>query len=637
MKKKSVVIYKNLPALVTEIVDGEKFVVSWCAKAATESGKKAVFAEQKVREKDVYVLCSEAATSLDTVLSFGDAAVTDGSEVRSQISETHELLLSDDETASSPISFPDLASLVRGELKADEAWGIYAAIKESLAFEEKTDGGAIVFVPRPAGEIAALKAKQDEKDHAEEYRAAFIQRLKDGKLNLPEDAKYLGDVEAFALGRTDKSRTMHDAHFKETPERAHKLLLDTGFWQITRNPYPLRWGLSTKSATEGLASPPDEERVEVAGVSYAIDSQWSHDPDDAIAFDGEYLWVHIADPASTVLPDSTIDKAARARGATLYIPEGASRMLSEDSLEDYALGLTPKSRALSFRIKLDENGDIADCAVLRTMVTVERLTYEKADELKDTPALAPLFAIAEKNAARREKAGAVQITMPEVHITVDADTKKVSIEPRTETLSTAVVREAMILAGEGAARFAFKNGIPFPYVSQEAPDIPKDIPEGLAGQFRLRKCMRRRNVSVTPSQHAGMGLGMYSQVTSPLRRYGDLIAHEQLRAFLCGRPLIDKDTMLMRMSEGDAAAVAARKAERSSNTHWTLVYLLQNPDWTGEAICVEKQPKQSVFCIPSLGMETAISGAGDVALNDTITVKASKIDLPLLEAVFVRA
>ena len=55
------------------------------------------------------------------------------------------------------------------------------------------------------------------------------------------------------------------------------------------------------------------------------------------------------------------------------------------------------------------------------------------------------------------------------------------------------------------------------------------------------------------------------------------------------------------------------------------------------AICVEKQPKQSVFCIPSLGMETAISGAGDVALNDTITVKASKIDLPLLEAVFVRA
>jgi exoribonuclease-2 len=100
--------------------------------------------------------------------------------------------------------------------------------------------------------------------------------------------------------------------------------------------------------------------------------------------------------------------------------------------------------------------------------------------------------------------------MPEVHISVDMETKKVSIEPRKDTQSADLVREAMILAGEGAARFAFKNGIPFPYVSQEEPDIPKDIPQGLAGQFRLRKCMRRRTVSVTPSQHAGMGLGMYS-------------------------------------------------------------------------------------------------------------------------------
>ncbi|MBQ7159412.1 MAG: RNB domain-containing ribonuclease [Treponema sp.] len=636
MKKNSVVLYKNSPALVTELADGDKFVITWCAKAATDTGKKAVYATQKVREKDVIVLSEDAATSLDAVLSFADSALADESAVRNQIAETHELLLSDDETASQPVAFSELASLIRGDLKADEVWGVYAAIKASLAFEEKNTDGALLFVPRSSDEVAALQAKQNEKDHAEEYRAAFIQRLKDGKLNLPEDAKFMGDVEAFALGRTDKSRTLHEAHVKETPERAHKLLLDTGVWSITRNPYPLRWGLSMKSATEGLASPPDEERVEVPGVSYAIDSKWSHDPDDAIAWDGKYLWVHIADPASTVLPDSSIDKAARGRGATLYIPEGASRMLCEDSLEDYALGLTPKSRALSFRIQFDENGDIADCAVLRTIVTVERLTYEKADELKDSPELSPLFAIAARNAERREKAGAVQISMPEVHITVEPETKKVSIEPRTETLSAEVVREAMILAGEGAARFAFKNGIPFPFVSQEAPDIPKDIPDGLAGQYRLRKCMRRRNVSVTPSQHAGMGLGMYSQVTSPLRRYGDLIAHEQLRAFLCNRPLIDKETMLMRMSEGDAAAIAARKAERSSNTHWTLVYLLQNPDWTGEAVCVEKQAKQSMFCIPSLGMETMIAGVPDVELNGTITVKAEKIDLPMLEVVFSR-
>ena len=95
------------------------------------------------------------------------------------------------------------------------------------------------------------------------------------------------------------------------------------------------------------------------------------------------VWVHIADPASSVLPDSKIDIKARNRGATLYIPEGASRMLAEESIEDYALGLAEYSNgektrklsnALSFKIKLDDNGNISETEVLKTKVFVERLT-----------------------------------------------------------------------------------------------------------------------------------------------------------------------------------------------------------------------------------------------------------------------
>nr|MCR4821697.1 RNB domain-containing ribonuclease [Treponema sp.] len=408
----------------------------------------------------------------------------------------------------------------------------------------------------------------------------------------------------------------------------------TGIWSITRNPYPVRLGLSAKSSTVSLGLPPDEERVKVPGFSYAIDSQWSTDPDDAIAFDGEYLWVHIADPASCVAPDSQIDKAARGRGATLYLPEGAARMLSEDCLEDYALGLREESRALSFKLKLNDKGDIEDCQVLRTLVNVKRLTYEKADELKESPELKPLFEIARRNFERRCNAGAVNISIPEVHMSVDPETKEVSFETLSHPESTEVVREAMVLAGEGAAKFAFKNNIPFPFISQESPEIPKDIPEGLAGQFRLRKCMRKRNVNVTPSSHAGLGVGMYSQVTSPLRRYGDLLGHQQLRAFLKGEPLIDKDTMLMRMSEGDAAMQASKKAERNSRTHWTLVYLLQHPDWTGEAVCVDKQAGRALYFISELGLETVIGGEAPVDLNGTVTLKAGKIDLPNLEVTF---
>ena len=154
------------------------------------------------------------------------------------------------------------------------------------------------------------------------------------------------DVEALALGKTEKSRTMKEAGLTETPEKAHKLLLDTGVWSIHKNPYPARWGLSTQSATEQLASPPQEERLELNQVAYAIDNAWSADPDDAIAYDGSFVWVHIADPASSVLPDTPIDISARHRGSTLYIPEGAARMLAEESLEEYALPMIRVCRSL---------------------------------------------------------------------------------------------------------------------------------------------------------------------------------------------------------------------------------------------------------------------------------------------------
>ena len=634
----TVVLYKSAPAVVTADAGNGKFTIRFMQTPATAT-KPAVFATQNVRTKDFVVLDEGPVSTIDTVLKISSAIspsaddlykLDNDNQMALQIKEAYELLASDEETAKAPVSFDELISIFRGEKKADEAWACYQGLKNTVYFKESLKDfmdGRLVFIPREQSEIDELVKKADEKGRAAQEREEFIARLKSNTLDLPGDSKYMVDVEALALGKTDKSRTMHDARMKETPERAHKLLLDTKIWDITRNPYPVRWGLSMQSATEGLASPPEEERLVVEGVSYAIDNEYSTDPDDAVAWDGKYLWVHIADPASTVMPDSSIDKVARERGSTLYIPEGASRMLSEDCLEDYALGLKEMSRALSFRIELDENGNVADCQVFKTMVDVKRLTYQKADELKETPELKPLFEIARKNIERRNKAGAVQISMPEVHITVDPETKKVTISQDIHPESSEMVREMMLLAGEGAAKFAFKNGIPFPYVSQEAPTIPSDIPEGLAGQFKLRRCMHKRSVGITPSVHSGLGLGMYSQVTSPLRRYSDLIGHMQLRAFLDGRKLLDKDTMLMRISEGDAASQAAHKAERKSNMHWTLVYLLQNPEWTGEAVCVDLGGKVPQFSIPSLALEAYINPDHELKLNEKITVKASNINL----------
>lgn len=626
-KTKSLVLYKNQPALLQE-VSTDKYTILYCTALPSPGGKPAQFATQKVREKDIELLF-ETTSGEKTLLVQLLQVSEDAKAMQKRIEPIYELLSEDEDSFTTPVSFADLQDYADVKT-AQDSWILYKALKNTMFFTEQAP---LSFMVQTKEVIARQEEKNKAKEAEQEIRSAFIRRLKAKKLDLPADAQLMQDVEALALGQSDKSKTMKEAGFTETPEKAHKLLLDTGVWTVTKNPYPTRWGLSTQSATQRLAPPPEEERITLEQEAYAIDNQWSTDPDDAIAFDGQHVWVHIADPASSVYPDSPIDIAARHRGATLYIPEGAVRMLAEDSLEDYALGLTPLSRALSFCIELDENGAVLSCKVLKTLVKVKRYTYEEADMQKDSPQLAPLYAIARRNEQRRLKAGAVSITLPEVHISVTDGI--VNISPALSWESNNVVREFMLLAGEAVAKFAFKNGIPFPFVSQEKPDLPTNILDGYAGQYQLRRCMRSRSLGVTPMQHAGLGLGMYTQVTSPLRRYSDLVAHQQLRAFIDGRPLLNKDTMLERIAAGDAAAGASVKAERKSNLHWTLVYLTQNPQWEGDAVVVELKGKQALCLIPSLAQETLLTPSRTVALNDTIKVRAGNIDIPTLSVNFI--
>lgn len=632
-KKDSPVLYKKNCAIVQDF-EGDKIIVKFQVAPATPSGKKAQFATQKVREKDIIALHSEPCSSFEKLLGFSDE------KIKTQIQESYELLLSDEETAKSEISFFELAEILRGTFIPDESYFLFTALCDSLEFalsEDSLKNGKIAFIPRTKEQIDAINQKNYEKEHEQEIHAAFIERLKKRCLNLPEDAKFMNEVENVALGKAEKSKVMVEAGVTQSPEKAHQLLIDTGIWDITKNPYPTRFGLSMVSAKEGLGTPPEEERLELEQTAFAIDNEWSSDPDDAVCYDGKYLWVHIADPACFVIPDSSIDKVARNKGTTLYLPEGTVRMLAEESLADYALGLQEKSNALSFRLLLNDDSSVNECQVFKTKINVKRLTYEKATELKDSAKLKPLFEIAEKNIARRKKSGATNIDLPEIHINVDAETKKVSISPLLRYKADEMVREMMLLAGEGAANYAFKNNIPFPYVSQDEPAVPENILPGLAGQFQLLKCMRKRSVGITPAMHSGLGIAIYSQVTSPLRRYSDLVAHQQLRAFLDKRKLIDKDSMLERISQGDAASVAARKASRLSETHWKLIYLMQNPEWKGEAVCVDKKFDDPLFMIPSLAMQATIKGVQSTELNEKITVKVNSLDIPTQAVEFIKA
>ena len=48
----------------------------------------------------------------------------------------------------------------------------------------------------------------------------------------------MGEVEAFALCKTEKCKVLQEADVPQTIEKAHKLLIETGIWDITKNPYP---------------------------------------------------------------------------------------------------------------------------------------------------------------------------------------------------------------------------------------------------------------------------------------------------------------------------------------------------------------------------------------------------------------
>jgi exoribonuclease-2 len=256
------------------------------------------------------------------------------------------------------------------------------------------------------------------------------------------------------------------------------------------------------------------------------------------------------------------------------------------------------------------------------------LDRQNADEGSPAAPLKEIFKLTSCYHARRIKNGALDIHLPEVKIRAGEDGNPV-IRPLPRTDSSAMVSNAMIMAGEAAAAFALAHGIPLPYAAQEAPDAPAGKPETLAEMYERRKTLRPSAVRSFPAPHAGLGLPVYCRATSPLRRYLDLVVHQQLRAFILGKPLLSPEEITQRIGASEAVTGRLQKAERLSNLHWTLVYLLRNPGWQGRAIVVEKG-RLSTVLFPALGLETKLSLGRGIPPGGEVTLRPVGIDLPRL-------
>jgi exoribonuclease-2 len=325
-----------------------------------------------------------------------------------------------------------------------------------------------------------------------------------------------------------------------------------------------------------------------------------------------------------VPPDSALDEAARSRGATLYLPDSTTGMLPDALVEQAGLGMHPTSPALSVSLDLDAQGNADAVDVQLTTVRVTRLSYTQAQErldAGDAPFVA-LQRLARASRALREAEGALSIDLPEVR--VKADGEGVNITPVPKPEMRFVVQECMTLAGWGAAIFADDNGVPVPFATQDHPT--RDVRgESLSSHWARRRTLARTRFQPAPGPHHGMGLDVYVQVTSPMRRYLDLVVHQQLRAFLAGADPMPGRVMASHIAQAGLNADATRQAERLSRRHHTLRFVAAHPEreWTG--IVVDRRGAQATLLIPELALDLPISSS--VPLGTELRVQLSDVSL----------
>ncbi len=596
----SLALYKGRPARVARV--GEKVEIEL---AGGET--------QKVRPKDVTLLHPGPLRQL-----------ADLQPLEGETLAAWELL------AGGVTTLPELAELAYGAYTPASAWAAWQLVADGLYFRGAPDAIQASTPDEAAQKLAARQAD------AEEKRAwgSFLSRLSLGRY-APEDARYLREVEDLALKTGTRSRALAALNREETPENAHSLLLEVGYWTAARNPYPTRLGIDLRIPDLALPALPDEPRRDLTHLpAYAIDDPGSDAPDDALSLETDCLWVHVADPAALITPDSPLDMDARGRATTLYLPESTTPMLPPAAVPLLGLGLTPISPALSLRLTLDAEGRLGDCEITPSWVRVTRLTYDEAEARLEQEPFATLYRLGQTYAARRRAAGAIAIDFPEVRISV-SDAGSVEIATIPELRSRDLVQQAMIAAGEAVARFALERGIPMPFSTNEGPDEPLGRLTTLSAMFAARRQLKRSQYRAAPARHASLGLPAYTQVTSPLRRYLDLIAHQQLRAHLRGAPLLDEAQILERVGAVEAIIGSLRQAELLSEKHWTLVYLLQHAGWRGEGVLVERRGGGGgAIIIPSLGLETTAHLNGEIALDSVVKMALQKVELPRLDVYF---
>ena len=352
---------------------------------------------------------------------------------------------------------------------------------------------------------------------------------------------------------------------------------------------PFEFSKNTLAETIELQQPvsPDEigARLDLRDeLIITIDPDDAKDFDDAISLkkDNKGNWllgVHIADVSYYVNEDSSVDKEARKRGTSVYLPGTVIPMLPEvlsNGICSLKEGEERLTKSIFFTYSSD--GRLISSEIKHSVINVKkRLTYHIATKVlmesdeDDTDPVTNLLLEASKLAKllykNRMKEGALELNLPEINIRVGKDGKIDTIEKTTRDISHIIIEEFMIAANQAAATFMHQQNLPSVCRSHPEPDEDEmhdfaefifncknkridpfnkkrlqafldeisDHPESYIINLMLLRSMKKAEYSTTDSSHFALGLEHYAHFTSPIRRYPDLIIHRLLDLFFQGQ------------------------------------------------------------------------------------------------------
>ncbi|MBT9459438.1 MAG: RNB domain-containing ribonuclease [Burkholderiaceae bacterium] len=391
----------------------------------------------------------------------------------------------------------------------------------------------------------------------------------------------------------------------EATKLAHKAPLDLlQAAGAIASPYQFHWRrflfeqFPKGTGFPALSAPAIKDDLPLAQVqAFSIDDSATTEIDDALSVQGLgtgtiVFGVHIAAPGLAIQPDSPLDKVARERLSTVYMPGWKLTMLPDEVVQTYTLMAGRDCPAISLYVTMDEatlevRGSetrierVPIVANLRhdqldAVVTEASLTGEAPADYEFAKELAFTFRLAKHLKAKREVVRGKPETFnrPDYNFKLDGDgsepkgqeTVRISTRQRGAPLDL-IVAEAMILANSTWGGWLNELGLPGIYRSQAS----------LAPGIKVR-------MGTKAAPHAGMGVAQYTWATSPLRRYVDLVNQWQIIA--CAKhgrtaalvaPFKPKDAALFSIISGFDAAYSAYNGFQSGiERYWTLRYLAQN-------------------------------------------------------------